>query len=1280
MEDIQRPTTQETDEDLLHQQELFFKNKCKTNSNVKIKDTEAISLEESNTNTVEEDKTKKELDNEIQSFCFEVKEKTSSDLKNFCFEPLSSETVEILNMKSKKLHPSQFSLKNKKKSLFAQLMEKIEDEVIPTEILPDAVCKSSLIDGSGLNNREQERELKKIHEENLSKLASMSKEEILKHQLELKSQLDPTLIQFIKSRRNFKKSSKSKEPVSESVHAEDSDCPGEILRKEGRTDCDALILEKANEFEVDRRNKLLTDLKGKNIEIPSDTKELLEEVDKGNWVNMKNIEKEKLEWISDLPKKNPVDLKTGFTARFDFEGLLLAHDVETPTFKGLHHHGEEPEVAGYSLEELFLLARSTLQSQRITALHTIAHILDNYWNGMFDGCFDEPLLPTMLEAGLVPLLRWALDDTSLTSLAATITAMHSLLISKIDEMCLHRTFCWLHGHILPLLKPENLIDSNVVPEELTDADLIKLDVVKAFLQMDILPRFSYVLKVLQPSPLVCKLIIEICAHIAQHSIDSAEQVVKLPGFLDFIIEKFLPLKFQFIDSSKLTDSVGYKYPLSSAMKLIRIIYSSQTDLVLTDSFNIVQHILCYLVLDPSEWQSDADNLHHLMIESLKTTHVLLCCSIKYSTFLPIFPVFLRQMEFIKWKLDLSSERSKHFKDFEYATHLFKVLEALTIASTYQNDPNSSNLQGIVFDKALECLKKWLFQFSQGHVSDHGMMLVSGCMNFVSTYYKEIYIPCISEALKHCPETTDLFQNYLFSCIESEGFKDLLLSIGSSSLLLHSGKSGNYRDSKTIVSLGSILWKDDIIPTIKKKSPIPFLLAVIKLSALQKDLIPLSDNIMLQKVLHNISIRKYLRRISSENLNADSWFARYETYFLSQVLLLPSTEGLQDTSLWYNVASSLLPILRAPDESIAKDLFENIIFNRNYFLSTKKEHLEDEATKELIGKLPVIFSRYSVCLLKDEAISHSRKILSSVRCRSLVSPSKSEFLLPKDWFYTPIWKKYKNSKERTCDNKLTTGDEMELLSCLEWILISHKFALPFVKNIPVSVEFCYLCMLFLLDDNFFRKSEINKLVEECISSILTHKEIRLTEFKWSTLNSFDDLYMEMLNQFEDISYGDELFGNFIVFPLQQCYPSDWRKLFLTEHSQVLHFLRVPLSKLFVPLKCYLEPYEQKFSLISKYYSLLASGSLTLVRCPLIYLMAVHHVHHYIFSEEVESKYQQKTLITSILDSKQKVVRQHILLYSEVKLDEDCGFTMKAELSSNNKIYLQSVVGRSLNLDL
>lgn len=37
-------------------------------------------------------------------------------------------------------------------------------------------------------------------------------------------------------------------------------------------------------------------------------------------------------------------IQTGYTARFDFEGKLLSRDVDIPTYKGLHHHGEEPEV------------------------------------------------------------------------------------------------------------------------------------------------------------------------------------------------------------------------------------------------------------------------------------------------------------------------------------------------------------------------------------------------------------------------------------------------------------------------------------------------------------------------------------------------------------------------------------------------------------------------------------------------------------------------------------------------------------------------------------------------------------------------------------------------------------------------------------------------------------------------------------------------------------------------------------------------------------------------
>jgi hypothetical protein len=49
--------------------------------------------------------------------------------------------------------------------------------------------------------------------------------------------------------------------------------------------------------------------------------------------------------------------------------------MEEPVTKALHHHGEEPERAGYSIEELFTLIRSTSWRQKVLAMDTLAAIL-----------------------------------------------------------------------------------------------------------------------------------------------------------------------------------------------------------------------------------------------------------------------------------------------------------------------------------------------------------------------------------------------------------------------------------------------------------------------------------------------------------------------------------------------------------------------------------------------------------------------------------------------------------------------------------------------------------------------------------------------------------------------------------------------------------------------------------------------------------------------------------------------------------------------------------------
>lgn len=57
-------------------------------------------------------------------------------------------------------------------------------------------------------------------------------------------------------------------------------------------------------------------------------------------------------------------------------GLLLPYnDDRLEVNQGLHHHGDEPERPGYTLQELMQLSRSSVQQQRIMGLNTLGNIL-----------------------------------------------------------------------------------------------------------------------------------------------------------------------------------------------------------------------------------------------------------------------------------------------------------------------------------------------------------------------------------------------------------------------------------------------------------------------------------------------------------------------------------------------------------------------------------------------------------------------------------------------------------------------------------------------------------------------------------------------------------------------------------------------------------------------------------------------------------------------------------------------------------------------------------------
>ena len=76
---------------------------------------------------------------------------------------------------------------------------------------------------------------------------------------------------------------------------------------------------------------------------------------------------------------NPKDL------RFDFSGALLAPSAarDIPVDRGLHHHAEAPEAAGYTIAELAVMARSSVAAQRCVAFQTVGRVLYRLGRGEF---------------------------------------------------------------------------------------------------------------------------------------------------------------------------------------------------------------------------------------------------------------------------------------------------------------------------------------------------------------------------------------------------------------------------------------------------------------------------------------------------------------------------------------------------------------------------------------------------------------------------------------------------------------------------------------------------------------------------------------------------------------------------------------------------------------------------------------------------------------------------------------------------------------------------------
>jgi hypothetical protein len=403
--------------------------------------------------------------------------------------------------------------KKSTKSLFAQRLEKSGSLKayceLKTQFEDDTgkvQNKQQIITGEGLTGR---NDAERIHLENLEILSKMNKDEILNEQKKLLDSLDPKIISFIRKRGLERKTAVSM--------ATDNDANGQIAKPGGTT---------SHQLDLNIKHT-------------------------GNkWLNMDKIEYEKLEWMSDVHAVCGDDgskishNQYMMTARFDFNGNLIDQSGDISYRLGLHHHGNEPDLAGYSIDELFHLTRSNFEQQRTLALQILASILENVQIGRFHKILKDPLLPQLLDNGIVFVLRFALDSQVETIISSALGGFVSIMQPVGQETVLDKCSNLYNGHACSpsMYPPVRRTISNDDMKQLNDLEFVKIDVVKGLFRMDLIDRFVYLIK----SYKFCSadkphgFIFDILFRMLRHSGESCyEMYDKYGPLVDLVITEFL---------------------------------------------------------------------------------------------------------------------------------------------------------------------------------------------------------------------------------------------------------------------------------------------------------------------------------------------------------------------------------------------------------------------------------------------------------------------------------------------------------------------------------------------------------------------------------------------------------------------------------------------------------------------------------------------------------------------------------------------------------------------
>ncbi|XP_054827938.1 RNA polymerase II-associated protein 1 isoform X2 [Eublepharis macularius] len=1221
------------------------------------------------------------------------------------------------------------------------------------------------ITGEGLGSPAGEQEIQKIHEENLERLQSMSKEEILKEQKRLLDQLDPSLVAFLKSQRGLDTSQKGEEKMElekaeKLVHSE----TWSKSQHEGKEIVEAPSLqEPAMDEESDTEDLRGTeafarmDVAGGDLPLKP----------RKEWLHMDNVEFEKLEWMKDLPHPQQKKTRKGMQARFSLKGELIPLGKDFPTHLGLHHHGEEAERAGYSLQELFHLSRSQVIQQRTLALHVLGHVVQKAKAGEFSSLLKGSVLRVLLDAGFLFLLRFSLDDTVDNVIAAAIHALHVLLVSPDDEEYLDKTFSWYQGMAVYPFIPNKEDEEEEVEEEdndneqtlmekklrrkskdenKPDSEVARYDVIKGLLKTKILHRLRYILEVMRPVPLVVLEILDILIRIARHSTEVCSQILDCPHLIETVVREFIPTQWdsRVAEPGQLLATV-HGVPCAAAMKLIRVLASGGRNAAarLLNKYDMKNRMSRFIAEDPKELSLRREEAIRLCTEAFRLWAVASGYGQACDLYRDLYPVLVKMIPALSHLVKSCEENKSIYNlSIERATAMVTLLSQITQTAGCRAElqaqlsrsgpedggqippPPVSWNQVSGFRSLIETnLKKCLKEISELDTWQALQPLTTTYLIYLGLYYSNYSQQPSVNPVDCLEEVERLTLELVLPFLSQPAMQTQWEMLRPCSVLCNPLSYSPAPESlPSIVSLSCTGGKSPL-SLVGSKSPFAFLTA----------LLVLVNNIT---HIHKGLIGKYVSVLDSKGLNdyllqswtigppsifhSTVWLLRHEyhlQYFvlaLAQKMAAACPDYGQHASLHHYVAMVLLSRLLPGSEHLAHKLLLGLAFNPKLIpegqaggpeaadfsdilhLGTRAKLTQPGSVaaisphpsrgvllKEAYQHLPFIQACYlSHFVYLEPALARSRDAYQGRThlVQSMLLPEVRGPILPSDWPFLPLISLYNKVTGAETQWAVVNSFPADLVNIvtrnLQWVLLLETWRARILQGISAAAKLARLMCVFLTGSDLFLEGAVHCYTAALLSLYCCTKVLDSLNLDAPLpgLASFYDLYINLLEQFEGVSFGDPLFGVFVLLPLQRRFNVQLRMAVFGEHVSTLRSLGVPLQQFPIPLELYLSPPEDNLNLIRQYFQTLVTGVLRQSWCPVLYVVAVAHVNSFIFSQESttqEIDVARKNMLEKTWLLVDEVLKRHLLYYKLPNKDSPVGFDLHEQLPPIRLKHLHTV---------